>query len=196
MASIDGSFSGVLYSMPNAGATKTTTTQSLVSGNSATNPAFQMPALGSIWPVSNMQGKVISILAGGTYDATAVGSTLGLYYDATQGSVGTLIAGSGSVVVVSSTTGGWYMDLTLTCIGTGAVTSSNWYTSGSIVYGVGNNAGVAGSATGIVGCANALGVPTALTLSNVTLNYWELWSTWATAPTAFVVSQFVVMAMN
>lgn len=182
--------------MPAAGVTKTTTTQSCVSGNSATNPAFLMPALGTIWPVSNMQGKAINIWAGGTYDATAVGSTLGLYYDATQGSVGTLIAGTGAVVVVSSTTGAWNMQLTLNCIGTGAVTSSNWYTTGSISYGVGNNAGVAGNAIASVGGANALGVPTALTLSNVTTNYWELWSTWATAPTAFVCSTFIIQAMN
>jgi hypothetical protein len=184
--------------MPGAGASLASTTKSVVSGNSASVPAFLMPALGTIWPVSAMQGKAIQVIAAGTYDATAVGNTLQLYADPTQASTTSqiLLAGTGSVVVVSTTTGSWNMELTLTCTGTGAVTSSNWMTAGVITYGVGNNAGTAGAAVAMVGGANALGVPTALTLSNITSNYWELWSTWATAPTAFVCSQFMVMGLN
>lgn len=198
MASTDGSFSGVLHSMPVVGATLASTTKTVVTGNSGTNPAFLMPALGAIWPVSNMQGKVLQVIAGGTYDATAVGCTMQLYADPTQNSTTSqvLVAGTGSVVVVSSTTGTWNMEMTLTCTGTGAVTSSNWNVTGMIAYGVGNNAGTAGAAVAMVGGANALGVPSATTLSNVASNYWELWATWATAPTAFVCSQYIVMASN
>lgn len=196
MASTDGSFAGVLYSMPAAGATKTTTTQSMVSGNAAGNPAFQMPALGAIWPVSAMTGKVLQILAGGTYDAGAVTSTIGVYYDATQATVGTLIAGTGAATIVSSTTGEWTMEVTLTCTGAASATTSNWMTSGSVLYGTGNNAGVNGAVTAMVGGANTLGVPTALALPNYASNYWEVWSTFGTAPTAFVMSQFIVMALN
>jgi hypothetical protein len=161
-------------------------------------PAFLMPALGTIWPVSSMQGKAIQIIAAGTYDATAVGVTLQLFADPTQASTTSqvLIAGTGSVVAVSSTTGAWNLEMTMTCTGTGAVTSSNWMTAGVLTIGAGNNAGVAGSAVAMVGGANALGVPSALTLSNIASNYWELWATWATAPTAFVCSQFMVIGLN
>jgi hypothetical protein len=182
--------------MPVVGATKTTTTSSLVSGNSGTNPAFLMPALGSIWPVSSMQGKVLQVWAAGTYDATAVTSQLGLYFDATQATQGTLIAGTGAVTVPSTTTGEWNMEVTLTCIGTGAVTSSNWNTAGQIAYGPGNNAAAAAATVAMVGGANTAGVPTSLLLSNTASNFWELWSVWGTAPTAFVCSQFIVMGLN
>jgi hypothetical protein len=196
MASTDGSFSGTLYSMPAVGATKTTTTQSLVSGNAAGNPAFQMPELGALWPVSQMAGKVLQILAGGTYDAGAVTNTMVLAYDSTQGSIGTTIASTGAATVVSTATGEWQMELTMTCTGAASATNSNWMTTGTISYGVGNNAAASAASVFMLGGANSAGVPTALSLPNYANNYWELWSTFGTAPTAFVCSQFMVLALN
>lgn len=195
MSYYSGTVADTLFSMPAPGATKTTTTQSLVSGNSATSPAFLMPALGTIWPVSALQGKVLQVLMGGTYDAGAVTSTLALAVDATQGTLGTTIAGTGAVTVISSTTGAWNAQILLTCTGTVAVTSSAWEVIGTVSYGGGNNAGTSTS-DAMIGGANSAGVPTAVTLSNTASNFWEVWSTWGTAPTAFVMSQFVVMALN
>lgn len=195
MSFVSGTYTDVLFSMPGPGATKTTTTQSLVSGNSATSPAFLMPALATIWPVSALQGKAIQILLGGTYDATAVTAQLFLSVDSVQATHGTDIATSGAVTVISSTTGAWNASILLTCIGTGAVTSSNWEIIGGVSYGGGNNAGTSTS-DALMGGANSAGVPTAVTLSNTASNFWEIWSTWGTAPTAFVLSQYVVMALN
>ena len=196
MSFVSGTYTDVLFSMPGPGATKTTTTQSLVSGNSATSPAFLMPALGTIWPASQLQGKALQILMGGTYDAGAVTNALTLSVDATQGTHGTDIAATGAFTIVSTTTGAWSAQVLLTCIGTGAVTSSNWEVIGGASYGAANNASTTGTNDVLMGGANSAGVPTAVTLSNTASNFWEVWSTFGTAPTAFVMSQFVVMALN
>jgi hypothetical protein len=186
----------ILYQMPAVGATLASTTATVVSGNAAGNPAYQMPALASIWQPHQMQGKGIQILAGGTYDATAVGNTMALRYDPTQGTAGTLIAGTGSAVVISGTTMSWTMEILLTCTQVGNNTS-NWMTSGALVYGISNNAATVAATTYMVGGAQAAGVPAALALATeATIGYIELWSTWATAPTAFVCSQFLIQGLN
>src|SRR6266702_1854888 len=134
MSSTNPVGSEVIYQMPAVGVTKTTTTQSLVSGNAAGNPAFQMPALASIWAPDRMAGKGLWFLAGGTYDATAVTNAMVLSYDPTQGTIGTTIAATGACTVVSSTTASWSMNVLLTCTQAGNNTS-NWMSSGAIEYG-------------------------------------------------------------
>lgn len=188
--------SEIIYQMQAVGATKTTTTQSLVSGNASGNPAFQMPALASIWSPDRLQGKTIMIKAGGTYDAGAVTNTLVIAADSTQGTIGTTLASTGAATIISSTTGNWYLEVTLNCISVGNNTSG-WATSGYVMYGTGNNAGTAGAALAMVGGAQSAGVPTALNLAtSTTIGYIELWSTFGTAPTAFVCSQFSIWGCN
>jgi hypothetical protein len=182
--------------MPAVGATKTTTTASLVSGNAAGNPAYQLPALVSIWPPNELPGKSLLFWANGTYDATAVTSQLFLTFDPTQGTQGTTIVSTGAFTVPSTTTGSWIMQALLTCTQAGNNTS-NWMTSGSVTYGASNNAGAAAGSEVMMGGAQTAGVPTALALAtSATIGYIELWSTWGTAPTAFVCSQFLILGLN
>lgn len=186
----------VLYQMPAVGATKTTTTQSLVSGNASGNPAYQLPALASIWSPDKLQGKSLHIQAGGTYDAGAVTNTMVLAYDPTQATIGTTIAATGAFTIPSTTTGSWLMDLWLDCISVGNNTSG-WSTSGSIKYGASNNAGATASTEVMMGGAQTLGVPTSLALAtSASIGYIELWSTFGTAPTAFVCSSYKIFGLN
>ena len=55
----------VLYQMPAVGATIVSTTASVVTGNAAGNPAYQLPALASIWSPDKLPGKGILIQASG-----------------------------------------------------------------------------------------------------------------------------------
>ena len=196
MSFITGSQAEVLHSMPAVGATLASTTASVVTGNSASNPPYSMPALASIWPVYSLPGKHLIFRASGTYDATAVTNTLALRFDPTQGTAGTLIAGTGAATWISTTTGSWQMEIWLTCTAAGQNTS-NWMTSGTLTIGASNNAATATGSSFMVGGAQAAGVPTALALATTaSIGYIELWSTWGTAPTAFVCSQFLIFGMN
>jgi hypothetical protein len=88
------------------------------------------------------------------------------------------------------------MQALLTCTQAGNNTS-NWMTSGSVTYGASNNAGAAAGSEVMMGGAQTAGVPTALALAtSATIGYIELWSTWGTAPTAFVCSQFLILGLN
>lgn len=186
----------VLYEMPAVGATKTTTTQSIVSGNSSGNGAYQLPALSSIWPVDVIQGKSMHVQAGGTYDAGAVTNAMVLAYDPTQGTIGTTIAATGAFTIPSTTTGSWLLDLWLDCMSVGNNTSG-WSVSGSIKYGVSNNAATAAASEVMMGGAQTAGVPNLLALAtSASIGYIELWSTFGTAPTAFVCSSFKIFGLN
>lgn len=189
--------SEVLYSMPVAGTTKTTTTASVISANAAGNPPYQLRPLAQIFGSEDrLPGRGLLFLAGGTYDAGAVTSTLGIYYDSTQATQGTQIAGTGAVTVQSLTTGGWSMYLLATCVSVG-INTSGWVTNGWVSYGAANNAGTAAATTVMMGGAQSAGVPTNLALATeASIGYIELWSTWGTAPTAFVCSSFMILGLN
>ncbi len=188
----------LLYSMPAVGATKSSAAASIISGNAAGNPAYQMPPLASLWSQSAMVGKVIAIIAGGTYDqgANAYAVTTNLMYDATQGASGTSIASTGASVWPTGTVNNWYMNITLTCISVG-LNTSGWTVNGNITAGSGNNAATVAATTYMMGGAQTLGVPNALALATTTsIGFIEIWSTWATLPTAQVCSQFMIFAEN
>jgi hypothetical protein len=119
-----------------------------------------------------------------------------LAVDPTQGTIGTTVAATGAATVVSTTTGSWWMDVWLTCTSVGNNTSG-WITNGRVCYGPSNNAATAASSDFMMGGAQTLGVPNTLALATSTsVGYLELWSTFGTAPTAFVCSQFLVFGLN
>lgn len=188
----------LLYSMPVVGATKSSTGQSCISGNAAGNPAYLMPPLATLWSQSAMLGKAINIQASGTYDAASnYNVTTQLAYDGTQGSYSTPIAATGIAVSwPTGTTNNWYMNVNMTCISVG-LNTSGWTVNGNVMAGAGNNAATAAATTFMMGGAQTAGVPTALALvTTTTIGFIELWSTWSTAPTAMVCSQFMIFAEN
>lgn len=183
----------LLYSMPVVGPTKTTTAVQCVTQPAAL--AFQLPALSALWPLDKMPGKALKVVAGGTYDAGAVTNLLTLNADTTPATALTAIAGTGAVTWISSTTGMWEMDIDIDCVGVVSPTSTSWFASGKLFAGPGNTPSALGQISG-VGGANALGIPSAVALDPTLRYFLELFSTWGTAPTAFVVSKFKVYAEN
>jgi hypothetical protein len=187
----------LIYSMPAVGATKTTTALQVVSGTGAggtTAPAFQM-ALAQLWPVSQLIGKSLRFEAAGTYDAGAVTNLMGLYADTAQAAQSVQLGSTGAVTIPSNTVGAWRMSVEAECVGVSNA-ASNWVVEGAIKYGIANNAATAAVAEYMMGGANTLGVPGFAVLNPVQQYYWELWSTFGTAPTAFVCSKFKIYAEN
>jgi len=193
----------LIYCMPSAGPSKTTNTASVVSANGTTGTAFQMPALNSIWPISGMIGKAINVQAAGIYDSgTAYAVTTALYLDTTQGTeTGTLVAATGAASTwPAAAAGGWYFNVTLTCVGTSISSNADtsaWYVTGNLMAGAANNAATTTASAFMMGSPSSSGAASTVALpTQASIGYLEIWSTWATAPTAQVCTQFLVFAEN
>lgn len=198
MTFVYGTQMELLYCMPAVGATKTTTAVQVVSGTTTGAPAFQLPALQNLWSPANMAGKGLKFVARGTSDNTAVANTLAIGVNTAQGTAPTAIvlASTGATVWPSSTIAAWEMECDSTCIAS-TNASSTWVTAGVLTVGSGNNGSTPTAATAfMVGGANTLGVPSGVVLVPTTSYFVELTSLWATAPTAFVCSQFMIYGMN
>lgn len=178
-----------IYSMPKVGPTKTTTTISAVS-----DTATAQFSLSGLWPSGGeLLGKSLLFRAGGTFNAGAVTNLLQVGFGATAGTLGTALAASGAITIPSSTVGMWSLFLEATCVTVGANTSG-WTSDGWIDYGV--NAATTATLRYTAGGSNTLGVPNTVAIVPSTLFNWELFSTFGTAPTAFVASRFKIYAEN
>jgi hypothetical protein len=180
-----------IYSMPGVGPTKATTTASVVSAAAAAQFSLE-----SLWPSGGvMLGKSLVFRAGGTYDATNVSNLLSLSADPTVTSQtsAVTVAATGAALAPSTTVGMWDLFVEATCSTVGAGTSG-WVTSGWLEYGI--NAGTAITTRYSAGGANTLGIPNTVAIVPSTAYFWELWSTWGTAPTAFVCSKYKIYAEN
>lgn len=178
-----------IYSMPGVGATKTTTAIQSVSAAAAADFA-----LSSLWPVGNMLGKSLKFKASGTFDATAVTNLVQIGFGTTQGTLGTALAASGADTVASTTTGTWNMDVDATCVTQGSATTG-WFADGFVDYGVfGATSAITGRFT--VGGSSTAGVPNTVAIVPTTVFFWEVFSTWGTAPTAFVCAKYKIYAEN
>jgi hypothetical protein len=187
----------LLYSMPAIGPTITTTTaHTMMTGNSATNPPFLLPALSSIWSPSSLVGKGLMILASGGYDiASSTPTTMLLSMDTTSTTPGVTVGATGSAAWAASTTGAWEIQVWLTCVSTGTV--STWYSGGQLTCGPGNAETAAATAlTYMFSNAITAGIPQPVTLTTNQAYFPEIYTTWATAPTAQVCSQFMIFGLD
>jgi hypothetical protein len=191
-----GTNTELLYSMPVIGSS-ITSVSTVVTNTAATTGPFQMPALGNIWSIGNMVGKGLMILAGGGYDCAALNSnTFRLQTDtaiASSQATSGLICVTGAATAPLSTTGAWDLQVWMSCIATNTTTAT-FYVSGDLTYGPSNS----NSASIYYNIGNPVtaGIPTGATLATNAAQYVELWTAWATAPTAFVCSQFMVFGLN
>jgi hypothetical protein len=196
MTFVFGTNTELLYSMPVIG-TSITSTSTVVCNTAATMGPFQLPALGNIWSIGNMVGKGLMIVASGGYDCAALNSnTFRLQTDtaiATSAATSGLLCVTGAATAPLSTTGAWDLQVWMSCVSVVANTAT-FYVSGDLTYGAGNS----NSATLYYNVGNSVtaGVPTATSLATNAAQYVDLWTTWATAPTAFVCSQFMVFGLN
>jgi hypothetical protein len=187
----------LLYSMPAIGATLAATAVTCVSGTSSSAAPFLMPSLQNIWSPSQMQGKSLMIVANGGYDVGSnTGNKMSLILDsalATTAASSVTVASTGSNTFPTSTTGAWEIQLWMSCVSTGTV--STWYPGGTMTCGPGSS-NVTASSTFVWGSTITAGIPQVVTIPTTVPYYVDLYSQWATAPTAFVVSTFQVYAMN
>lgn len=187
----------LLYSMPATGATQAASTQTLLTGNAANNPAFQLPALQNIWSPGNMIGKGLMFMASGAYSSATNSVATYLQFDGTANTnaAGSItLATSGLVAAPASSTGVWQAQCWLTCTGSG--TASFWYGTGDIMIGVGSNETSACN-TFMWGQPSILnGSPITITIPNTVPLFVELWQKWTTTVAVNVCSQFLVFGLN
>lgn len=179
-----------LFVMPSPGTSLTNTvTKTLISGNTTTDTAYQLPALTSLWPnVSSITGKAIKVVARGLIStaASAQGTlTMALQLDPAQNSSTsalTLAATGAFTPAASLAAGNWELELdfNISAFGvTAAAYSATLQCHGLLTIGPGNNAATAAGAIYTVGAAN-------IAMSGASVNpglasWCELWATWGTA---------------
>lgn len=196
MSFVYGTNAELLFSMPAAGATITGTSRQVATGTTPTNPAFLMPAFGSIWSPSQMVGKVIRFVLRGGYGAgTAQTNTMLLSLDTTIATPGITVAATGAISWGINTNGAWEIETDMSCVSCGATTST-WYSGGLISIASGSAPTTWASSVTTFGNAINAGVPQQVTAATNVSYFPELYTTWTTTPTTFVCTQFQVWALN
>ena len=207
MSFITATNTEVLYTMPSPGAALANTlTKTVITANTTTNPAYQMPALNAIWPPDRLTPRALRFVARGGVGTTATPTLqVQLYFDPTQNSATgqQLLGGTGAFTTASAIGGGasmtanWELelDLIITSVGvTSGAYNSVVYTNGVFTYGAGNDA-----ATATVAATYMIGSNTSKTGIVPGTAYWpEIWATWGTANAANSIqcSQFIVMGLT
>lgn len=200
MTFVYGTQAELIYSMPAPGAALVTTASAVLSGNTTTNPPYQLPPFPSLWSPGQMAGKILKFLAQGTFGTGATPGTLavGIGLNTTQGTAPTAIILSATGALVSATfvpasvttpNGGWEMecDLQVESVGKAAMTCD---VRGHFEMGAANNAATANDS----GCLTGAAVTTILP----TVSYWpEVYATWGAASTdSIICTQFKIYGMN
>ena len=199
----------LLYSMPASGASSSApgAASVVLTGNTTTNPAFKLPALRALWPMSQLPGKALGVRMRGTFGtpASSPGTWLvGTGLNTTQATkpTATVLAATGAFTPASpnlslgSTAGMWEQEfeITVQSAGTnaGATPAASVMTSGVFTFGPGNNAATATGITLMVGSGSAITM-------DPTAEYWvEGYATFSTGPASTVIqcNQFMVFALN
>jgi hypothetical protein len=196
-----GTQTEVLYCMPAAGATFATAATVALSGNSTSNPPYQLPALNALWGApSYAVGRAIKVIARGVFDSSAASNmTIGCYLDPTQGSTSAQItlAATGALSWPSTTTGNFELefDIVVQSIGVGA-TACNLVTGGLLTVGVGANATATAASTYMVGNTNSGGTATAIGVNPATSYFLEIWGTQTVTTRTTQLTQLLVYGQN
>ena len=201
----------VLYCMPTPGtALASSVTKSVISANSSTNPAYQMPSLLAIWPPDRLAPRALRFIARGGVGTTATPTlTVGCFWDPTQNSTTNqlTLATTGAITTGSALGGGasmttnWELqfDLVVTAIGvTSGAYNMTCYTNGTFTLGA---AGASGNdAATVASSVYLIGSNTAKTTNFVpSTSYWpEIWATWGTSNAANSIqcSQFMILGLT
>jgi hypothetical protein len=199
----------LLYCMPAAGASSSApgAASVVLTANTATNPAFKLPALRALWPIGQLPGRALRVSMRGTFGtpASAPGTWLvGVGLNATQATkpAATVLAATGAFTPASpnlslgATAGMWEMefDVIVQSAGTnaGATPAATVFTAGNFGYGPGNNAATAVGITLMVGSGTTISI-------DPTAEYWiEGYATFSTGPASTVIQcqHFLVSAQN
>ena len=189
----------VIYSMPASGAAlSNSTTNTVLTGNTSTNPAFELPT--PLWQPAYFVGKALHVLAKGTFGTTGTPTlTIGCYVDPTQNSTASqqILAATGALTTPSGVTNGnWELEFTVSMQSIGVTSSAytaTWNTSGTFKLGAGNNAATTAASVYMVGNPQ-----TTIAVNPMAINFLEIWATWGTASASNTItcSQFMVLGLN
>jgi hypothetical protein len=199
----------LLYSMPASGASSSApgAASVILTGNTTTNPAFKLPSLRALWPMSQLPGKALGVRMRGTFGtpASSPGTWLvGTGLNTTQATkpTATVLAATGAFTPASpnlslgSTAGSWEMEyeITVQSVGTnaGATPAASVFTGGVFTFGPGNNAATSTGITLMIGSGSAITM-------DPTVEYWvEGYATFSTGPASTVIqcNQLLVFALN
>jgi hypothetical protein len=196
MTNQTGTVTEELYVMPSAGAALTSTTKSVITANSSSNPPWQLSA--PLWLPSYSVARGLHITCRGllTTGSSPGTLTLGCYYDVTQNSTSSqiLIAGTGALTPPASLTNGAFemeFDLTIQSIGvSGAAFTATADAHGVLSMGAANNAAATAATVYMVGASG-------ITFNPMTAYFVEVWATWSTASgDSIQCTQFIGAGLN
>jgi hypothetical protein len=199
----------LLYCMPSPGvqASAPGAASVILTGNTASNPAFKLPSLRALWGMNNLPGKQFRVSMRGLFGtpASAPGTWLfGVGLNTTQATkpAATILAATGAFTPAApnlslGATGGRFemeFDITVQSAGTaaGATPVATVATAGNFGFGPAGNAATAAGLSLMVGSGTAITI-------DPTVEYWiEGYATFSTGVTSDIVQcdQFMVAADN
>jgi hypothetical protein len=185
--------------MPAAGAAlANSSAQTIISGNTSTNPPYQLPSLNTLWGSASYgySGRALRIVARGTFGTTSAPTlTVVLGLNTAQGTATpaiTLAATGAFTAPTTITNGNWELEIGIDINSIG-ITTSSLDPIGKFCVGPGNNAATAAASTYMIGSA------TSVTTVNPQTSYWvELAAKWGTANASNTIQclQFEVLGLN
>lgn len=187
-----GTYGELLYSLPAPTAPlANTTTRTLISGSTSTQPAFKLPA-NFFPPGFGGSGQAVYVVAAGVYSTTGTPTlTVAAALDTTQGTFGTALAATGAYTTESGAANfGWQLAFYATSSAAG--TSGTLNSNGTFAHGAGGNAATAAAAQLMVGSSSAI------TVNTLVDNYLEIWATWGAASPSNTITlqQLLVFGEN
>lgn len=207
-SSITGTWTECLYAMPVSGPAVTAAAQTIMSGNTAANPPYLLPAGFFQQQSGTGQGKSILLKGGGwaTVGATAVTSNFIVGMNTTAGTLLNTVARTGTYTTLASMTSlafEFEVMMTLTIPGS-AANAGSMNTVGHLTFGAANNLdaptwGTFGNATTTFFCTLMIGAPQTAVAVNPTLAYYvELYNTWnvTTNSPTITLTNYYVFGLN
>ncbi len=206
MSFLTGTQAELLYSMPASGSAVTAAVATVMSGSTAANPAYALPANFFSTQGGTTPGKALLLKGGGSW-ATPTAARTTIFTAALDTSAGTLSAivlgKTGTLTtVITSATAAFDFEIMVTCTAQGVgATAGTLNAVGWVEYGIANNA-----ATGTFGTYSSnnasrfmIGTPqTAVTFNTLTSYYVEVFNTWdatTNAPT-ITLTNFMIFGLN
>lgn len=205
---VTGTWTECLYAMPVSGPAVTAAAATIMSGNTAANPPYLLPA-GFFQQQSGVSpGKSLLLKGGGwaTIGGTAVTDIFTVGMNTTAGTLLNTVAKTGTFTTLASMTSlGFYFEVLMTVTITGSAANAGSINCvGFIHFGAANNAaaptwGTFGNATTTFFCTMMIGTPqTAVTLNPTLAYYVELLNQWnvTTGAPTITLTNFYVFGLN
>jgi len=211
MSFYTGTQAELLYAMPASGAATTAAAATIISGTTAANPAYALPANYFSPQSGTTPGKSLLIKGGGwfTIGGTAVTDVfqVGLNTAAGTGTPAIVLAKTGAfTTLINWTTAAFTFEVmaTMTAQGVGA-TAGSLNTVGELKLGAANNVAVptlgtfGTSTTASLASTIMLGAPqTAVTFNTLTSYYVEVSNTWnvTTGAPSITLTNYYIFGLN